>query len=182
MVTILGAVAKPAQAHSAQAEPLFPRDVIQQTSMWIRTFALSWHSEIPIRIHKSDTDDGGAPEYHNDFASWIERPCGGRAWCSNPNCTVEGGKHRCHDLNCSHGMERFVDARHRTHRAFRKLRRVAPREFDAMYLLCAKSLSMEEVAAAMTDRAIRIHKPERYSPSSVLVLAVSAVDKLSRWF
>jgi hypothetical protein len=85
-------------------------------------------------------------------------------------------------MSCTHGVDRIDDARHKTKRAFSKLRRVAPREFDAIYLICAKGFSVEATASAMTDRAIRIKKPERYTAAAVLVLIVSAVDKLTRYY
>lgn len=179
-MTTIAAVAQVATPISLP-EPLFPPDVLQSTARWIHHFAVSWHSEVPMRIHSSDIDPGGAPEFDNDFINWVERPCNGRAWCSKPTCEIVG-QHRCHDMKCSHGINRIVDPRHRTHRAFRRLRRAAPREFDAIYLLCAIGLSFQEVAVQLTDRAVRLDKPERYSDVSVLILAVSAVDKLSRWY
>lgn len=182
-MTILAAMAGGAvPAKTEEGGPLFSTEVLRTTAAWLRTFALAWHSEIPQRIHKAEIDQGGAPEFHNDFTSWIERPCNPRKFsCRNTACAIVG-QHPCHDLHCTHATDRIVDARHRTHRSFRKLRRVAPREFDAVYLLCAKNLSFEETAHAMTDRAIRLNKPERYTATGVLVLAVSAVDKLSRWY
>jgi len=169
------------RGHGAAPAPSFPPEVLQSTAQWIQQLALSWHSEVPERLHSSEIDAGGAPELHSDFVNYIERPCNGRAWCSKPTCPIEG-KHRCHDMKCSHGVDRITDPRHRTQRAFRRLRRAAPREFDVMYLLCARGMHFHEVAAALTERAIRINKPERYSEGAVLVLAVSAVDKLAKWY
>lgn len=167
---------------SAVEEPYsFPPEVLTATATWIRQFSLAWHSETPQTINTSQFEGDGL-QFSPEFIGWIERPCDGRAWCSNPKCEIEPRKHHCHDLSCSHGMRRYNDPRHRTHRAFRRLRRAAPREFDAMYLLCAQGMSFGDVARAMTERAIRINKPERYSEGSVLVLAISAVDKLSRWY
>lgn len=180
-VAILAPMAGAAAQAQGGGQSLFADDEVRSTLEWLRTFALAWHSEVPIRIHQKENENGGAPEFHPDFISWLERPCQGRAWCSQPSCP-QPGRHHCHDLSCTHGLDRIVDARHRTHRAFRKLRRSAPREFDAVYLLCAKGLSFEEVAAAMTDRAVRLDKPERYSATGVFILAVSAVDKLSKWY
>lgn len=180
MTTIAAQVQLPMPISAA--EPVsFPPDVLRSTAQWIRHFTLSWHSEIPMQLHTREIDAGGAPELDQDFVNWIERPCNGRSWCSKPTCEIVG-RHRCHDMKCSHSVNRIVDPRHRTHRAFRRLRRAAPREFDTVYMLCARALSFQEVAAALTERAIRLGKPERYSDGSVLVLAVSAIDKLSKWY
>lgn len=121
-----------------------------------------WHGEVPIKIHGADTALDGSPQWHPDFSNWIER----EEFEGNP----EAPRKRQHDQ------------RIRTTRAFRKLRKKAPREFDVLYSIVVHRLSLEDLAEAMTERAIRLNKPERYTPAGILILTVSAVDKMIGWW
>lgn len=148
------------------AEPLFANEVVENASRWLRELQLTWREELPLRLHSRDVDEGGAPAFHPSFRSYIERDC---------------RKPGCHDLHCRHGQDR-PNPRKRTHKALGKLRRVAPREFDALYLLVAHSMSFRDVSRAMTERSIRLGHPERYDEQDVLVLVVSAIDKVQNWW
>lgn len=160
-------VTQPA-AEPAEQQPVIPDHVLRYTASWIREFSLDFHRETPLKLHSSATDDGGGPSFHPDFIRYIDRPC---------------RKEDCYDLRCKHGQNpRNPDSRLRTTRAFRKLRRQAPREFDVLYLICAHQMTLKDVSKALTDRAIRIGKPERYDEGGVLVLAVLGVDKLVKWW
>ena len=161
-MTILAAVT----IASVPPQPIFPADVIEHASRFLRDLATSWHEEVPIQIHSGAIDAGGAPEFHPAFQSFIERDC---------------RKPGCYDLHCRHGQDR-PNPRKKAHKALGKLRRVAPREFDALYLLVAHSMTFDDVAAALTERSIRLDKPERYDESDVLVLVVSAIDKVQGWW
>jgi hypothetical protein len=130
-------------------------------AFWMRVFIEDWHGEIPLRIHSWELGDDGAPMWHPDFARWIEKE------------DFEGGPRN---------KKRNSDQRIRTTRAFRKLRKTAPREFDVLYCLVVHRMRLTEVADALTTRAIRIGKPERYTPSGVLILTVSAVEKVAGWW
>ncbi len=127
---------------------------------------MTFREEVPIQIHASEVDEGGAPVFHHDFEAFIERDC---------------RKPGCYNLRCWHGEAR-ENPRKRTHKALRKLRRIAPREFDALYLIVAHQLTMSDVARSMTERAIRLDKPERYTDAGVLVLVASGIDKIQRWW
>ena len=167
-VPITGPVPVPAQVEDFDA---FPPDVLERTAFWLREFSLAWHSEAPIKIHTGlrDVDGGGGPAFHPDFINYIDRPCKRRT--------------TCFDLHCNHDQDDPAwDPRRRTTRAFRKLKETAPREFDALYLVCRHGLSISEVAAQLTARAIRIDKPERYGNAAVLMLVISGIDKVVRWW
>lgn len=145
-----------------------PDEVIERTAYWLREFSLAWHSEVPVKIHEGLrsllVDGGGAPAFTKEFLEFIDRPCK-RKWC--------------HNLNCDHdNADEYLNPRRRTKRAFRRLRKVAPREWDVVYLMCAYGLSVKDVADRLTARAIRLNKPERYGEAAVLLLAVSGIDKV----
>ena len=73
---------------------------------------------------------------------------------------------------------RNPESRLRATRAFRKLRRTAPREFDALYLYCINRYDVPQVAKALTERAIRLGHPERYDGVAVFLLMLSGIDKV----
>lgn len=159
-MTILAPVIAPAP------EPVFPEDVLRNASQWLRELTTTWSEEVPIQLHSSDLDEGGGPKYHPSFKNYIERDC---------------RKPGCFNLQCSHGQDR-PDPRKRTHKALGKLRRWAPREFDALWMIVARNMSVREVARALTERSLRLGKPERYSEQDVLVLVVSGIHKIESWW
>lgn len=134
---------------------------MKEVAFWLLCFMEGWHGETPLRIHSRNVGDDGAPDWHPDFARWIER----EEW--------EGGKKM---------RRRQSDQRIKTTRAFRRLRTKAPREFDVVYSIVVHRSTMQELATAMTARAIRLGKPERYTPGGILVLTVSGVDKMIGWW
>lgn len=127
-----------------------------------------WREETPTRIHSREVDAGGAPDWHPEFARWIDRGA------------EEGGKDR-------HGRQirpRITnpDLRLRTTRAFRKLRRKNAREYEVLYRTVVKRHTITETMDWLNERAIRNDKPERYSELEVQILLWSAVDKALRWW
>lgn len=166
-MTILAAVTAQT-ATQQEPDPPLPRQVLEHTARLIREFTLEWHREIPDNIHSDQIDIGGAPAFHPDFITYVDRPC-----------------HRedCHDPRCTHGLRSIhSDSRVRMSRAFRRLRAEVPREFDALYLVCRHGLSLTEVAERMTDRAISLGKANRFTREGVLVLVVSAAHKVEMWW
>lgn len=143
-------------------DPVFPSAKMKEVAFWLRVFIEDWHGEAPMRLHGRDTARDGSPEWHPDFSRWVERE------------DFEG--------NRKMNPKRVRDQRIRTTRAFRKLRKKAPREFDVLYCIVVHRMTLQELSEAMNVRAIRINKPERYSPTSVLILTVSAVDKMMGWW
>lgn len=150
----------------AAPEPIFADDVVLNASRWLRELTSSWQHEFPMQIHSRDLDRSGAPEFHPAFKSYIERDC---------------RKPGCYDLRCSHGQDR-PNPRKRTKQVLSKLRRWAPREFDVLWLVVVRNMSFSDVSRALTERSLRLGKPERYTEQDVLVLVVSAVDKIENWW
>jgi hypothetical protein len=140
---------------------------LQQTAQWLQFFADEWMDEIPLRIHAGGVDDGhglGGRAFHADFIRWL-----------GPICTCPA----CHQQE---RRGRNSDSKTRTTKAFRKLRKVAPREFDVLYSLCVLRNSLNGTADFLTTRAVRLDKPERYDRTAVIILAVSGVDKLRSYY
>ena len=161
--TVLPYRIAPATPDSSAKDPVFPPEVMKHVAFWLRVFMEEWHGEVPLKIHSWELGRDGAPQWHPDFARWIERE----------DEAEERRRNREH---------RQTDARIRTTRAFRKLRKTAPREFDVLYCLVVHRMRLNEIAESMTARAIRLGKPERYTPTSVLILTVSAVEKVAGWW
>lgn len=140
---------------------------LQQTAQWLQFFADEWTGEVPLRVHGGGVDDGhglGGPAFHADFIRWLG------PICTCPACHRETQKRR------------NSESRTRATRAFRKLRKVAPREFDVLYSICVLRNSINGTAEFLTSRAVRLDKPERYDRTSVILLAISGVDKLRSFY
>jgi hypothetical protein len=167
----LASAALPIPSSEAPTFSSFPKEELEKTAYWLREFSLAWNSEVPIKLHTGlrFIDGGGSPAFDPAFLAYIDRPCK-RRWC--------------HDLNCRHDRDDILDRdnRHRTTKAFRKLKESTPREFDALYLICRHGLTLEEAGEKLTERAIRLGKPERYGVAAVLILVMSGIDKLVRWW
>jgi len=138
-------------------------DVLVGLNTWLGFFRSLWWGEIPMKIHQRDFDEGGFPEWHPDFARWM--------FADPPEREKVYGR-------------RDEDPRLRTTRAFRKLRRKAPREFDVLYLLVAKRppMGLIQIAAALNARAERNGKVDRYETQDVMILAISGLDKALKWW
>lgn len=139
-----------------------PSDVLTGLNIWLGFFRSLWWGEIPTRIHQRAMDAGGYPEWHPDFAHWL---------FADPPVRETMGR-------------RDEDPRLRTTRAFRKLRRKAPREFDVLYLLVAKRPppGLVEIRDMLNERAERNGKEDRYELEDVLILALSGLDKTLKWW
>ena len=142
---------------------VIPPEVIKGFNVWLGFFRDLWWGEIPIRVHQRDTAPDGTPDWHPEFTAWL---------MADP--------HRSSKFD----IHRDLDQRLRTTRSFRKLRRKAPREFDVLYLMVARKppLGLRAVASMLNERAIRNEKEDRYTEEDVLMLAVSGLDKIMRWW
>lgn len=152
------------------------RNAAQRISSW----AVDYRGEIPRRIHASHHGQhfglGAAPPFAPEFISYM-----GKLNCKDPNCKgcredlpvyLEGDEYRA----------KHRDERTRVTRAFRKLRRAAPLEFDVMYMAVMHGLEVHEIAAKLTERSRTRGLDEAYDATMVTVLIVAAVAKLEAWF
>lgn len=143
-------------SHPQQVSFTFPPEVLQNTKWWINAWTHYWHyDELPMKIHNREIDEGGAPQWSDEFRRWI---------------SVEG-----------HHIPGSGD-RLRTTRAFRKLRKKNAREYEVLYRTVVLRYDLEDTAEWLTARAIRNDKPERYTKSDAMILLVSATDKVLRWW
>ena len=160
------------------AKVVFPPEVIRSTINWIGIFAYEWRSEIPMRIHGRDENGAtispdGSPAWSSEFSRWIDSGPGERGQLVKRNPLHTNSPERT-----------------RITQAFRKLRRQAHNEFLVAYFLCVlEPLSDPQefetetfrLAKHLTARAIRLGLPDRFTEDDVLILAVSAMEKLARW-
>jgi hypothetical protein len=110
-------------------------------------------------VHSRETDDGGAPQWHPDFARWLTRDdLNDQRWRDNP------------------------EPRIRTTRAVRKLREKYPREYEVMYRIVMLDHSVAQTQAWLNERAIRNGKPERYNREAVLLYLLNGAEKTHAWW
>lgn len=157
---------------------VFPKAKIEETSYWIREFRDDWNKEVPVRLHGYGTDAGhglGGPPFNPEFEHWLGQICFcGRKY--NPKTGEKG----CPSMEIQVSRNRNTESRQRTTRAFRKLRKMAPREFDVLYLMCALNASFWTTLTSLNQRAERLGKPT-YTPTDLMILVISGIDKV-RWY
>jgi hypothetical protein len=171
----------------------FSRELIERTSGQIRFYRNDFESDTPIKIHGYGVDDGhglGGPPLNPEFESWLGPICfcGRKGKCA-PGCrATEPSEHLkdcergCPSNRVSHKKRGYrTESRLRTTKALRKLRKLAPREFDAVYLMTAHKASFWTVLKSFNERAERLGKP-MYRPEDIMLLIVSGVDKLDEWW
>lgn len=149
------------------------------TQRWLTELGRDYRGEVPTRIHASFHGQhyglGAAPPFAPEFISYI-----GRINCSDPKC-----RQCADDLPIySEAMEarrRNPESKTRVTRAFRKLRRAAPLEFDVLYLAVMQGLTVQEIAERLTQRAIKGGHEDRYDAQAVVVLAVVGMEKIGQW-
>jgi hypothetical protein len=155
------------------------KDRMQHILFWMHQFAQDWtiQGEVPMRIHESGMGQsfglGSAPPFASEFMGYI-----GPLECKVPEC-AECADRRAKENN---PYTKNHQSRTRTTRAFRKLRRFAPREFDAVYLAVVHRRSLAEIAEAFTDRSYSKGYDEVYDRAAILVLIVSGMHKLEMWW
>lgn len=135
--------------------PVIPDATWKQALLWVEVFKQDWHGEIPTKLHVAQLGDDGAPQFSPEFDRYL--------FAGDPK-------------------RRNPDDRLRTTRAFRRLRRKAPREFDVLYMMVAHRMGIPKIASELTARAIRLEKPERYSESDIKILLLSGLDKVIKWW
>jgi hypothetical protein len=128
--------------------------------------------EVPVRIHSRETDGGGSPEWHPAFERWID---------AGEACDVL----TCRELRHTHperSQARFREPDLKMHpqrlkRALRQLRRLAPREYDALYLMVALGYTWEDARSKINADNLTRGKDE-YSEAEFLILTVSGSSLL----
>lgn len=158
---------------------LVTEEEARNAARWITEWATDYRGEVPGRIHASSHGQhyglGSAPPFAPEFISYI-----GKINCKNDRCRqcredlpiyIEGAEYRA----------KHSDPRTKVTRAFRKLRRAAPLEFDVLYMAVMHGLSITEIAEKLTERARTKGLDETYDVAAVTVLAVLGVDKVGAW-
>lgn len=154
-----------------QAIAALSKGELRQFSFWLNSLGEDWRGDIPTRIHDMHGSDiDGGLKFSPEFERYV-----GQLECKQPDC-AECRATRAKQKN-SEGW-RNPESRLRATRAFRKLRRVAPREFDCAYLYCINRMTLPDIAAALTTRAIRLDKPERYQNCCAFLLLFSGIHKV----
>jgi hypothetical protein len=152
---------------------------VKETRDFLSRWGREYREEIPSRIHASGHGQhyglGSAPPFAPEFIRYI-----GRLNCKRPNCKecredlpiyLEGEEYR----------KKHSDERTRITRAFRKLRRAAPLEFDVLYMAVMLGHSVAEIAQKLTERAAARGHADTYDETAVTVLAIVGVEKVSAW-
>lgn len=124
------------------------------------TFASYWKEELPLRVHSRETSAGGTPEWHHEFRRWIlsADDFNDRRWRENPEPRVK------------------------TTRAFRKLRKFAPREYEVVYRTVILQIPFDATVTWLNERAERNGHADRYTHDDAMMLLVVGVDKIAHWF
>lgn len=133
---------------------------LARTAEWISQITRDWNEEIPLAIHSNSVADDGAPQWHNNFETWLLRGdrTGDEQWRNNPEPRV------------------------RMTRAMRKLRERFPREYEVLYRTAILSIPIEETTQWLNTRAIRNDKPERYSVRDTYLILIVAADRTMSWW
>lgn len=160
-------------------EEVISADDVEHTRKWLTQFARDWVGETPMRIHKREYN-GLGPSFSDEFVGYI-----GELSCNVADCIICAERRKQPKQMIASTEYKRVhrsQSRTRTTKAFRKLRRMAPLEFDVLRMIVMQGLSLEQVAERLTDRAVARGFDESYDARSIAILAVSGTDKLSDWF
>jgi len=159
-----------------------PPQEIDDAKVAVRDFAIDWYCETPIRLHSKDIAPDGSPQLHGDFIGYLEDALNDQRRGNVRSKRVE-----------------LDTPRRRVSKAFRLLRRKAPKEFDVLYCMVAIdqvgrgvkqddhdsldrdfSASVRRTQARMNLRAATRGNPQ-VSEDEILILIVSGVRKLALW-
>ena len=162
-----------------------PSQEIDLARVAVRRFAIDWYGETPIRLHEPrQVGEDGAPRLHPDFVGYLEDGLYDRL------AAFRSSKSR---------MVEIEHPRRRITKAFRLLRRKAPKEFDVMYCMVRLDQVGRDMRADETERlerefAASVRRTRQrlnqraatrgdplVSEDEILVLVVSAVRKLALW-
>lgn len=159
--------------HDPAVLAAIPVKDLHRAAFWLRGLSQDWRGDVPLKLHESRgrrTPEGTLP-FSSDFVAYV-----GFIECGKPGC-IECRKERQREREW-----RNPEPRLRATRAFRKLRKVAPREFDVLYLYCVQRQTVSAITIALNERAARLDKEDRYSNVSVILLLLSGIDKVLHWY
>jgi hypothetical protein len=159
-----------------------PTQEIDDAKVVVRQFSIDWYGETPMRLHSTEIAPDGSPQLHGDFIGYLEDGLNDKKRGDVRSKRVE-----------------LDSPRRRVSKAFRLLRRKAPKEFDVLYCMVAidqvgRTLkdsdydglerefgaSVRRTRARMSLRAAKRGDPQ-VSEDEILVLVVSGVRKLGLW-
>lgn len=159
-----------------------PPQEIDDAKVAVRNFSIDWYGETPIRLHSNEIAPDGSPQLHGDFVGYLEDALNDKKRGNVRSKRVE-----------------LDTPRRRVSKAFRLLRRKAPKEFDVLYCMVAldqvgrtlkhgdaESLERDFYASVRRTRArMNLRAATRgsaqVSEDEILILIVSGVRKLALW-
>lgn len=150
------------------------KNELHKAAFWLNSLGQDWRGDVPLQLHQRGSTEEGTLPFSDAFDKYV-----GFLECQRPDCG-ECRQHRAKEKN-SEGW-RNPEPRLRATRAFRKLRKIAPREFDAVYMHCVLGQPVVQIASSLTQRAIRLGKPERYGPAGTFLLLYSGISKVLTWW
>lgn len=152
-------------------------DVMSKTEIdtamfWLTSLGEDWRGDVPMSIHERGSYGlGSAPPFSEPFVRYI-----GHLECANPGCSI------CAKERSKQQRRSNDETRLRATKAFRRLRKISPREFDALYLYCILGYDVSSISKALTERAIKLDKPERYDVNAVWFLMMGGIDKVRKFW
>jgi len=133
-----------------------PSDVAR-TKYWLDHFRQIHAAAVPSRLHSSEVDGNGSPQWSPEFRAYLTGDQELKAW------------------------QKDSDPR-RLKRAMKRIRERSLREYEVLHRILDGGQTIEEITAWLNDRAIRGGHPERYSVAMTVVIVFAAVDKLYQWY
>lgn len=154
---------------------------IKTAKMLLHQLARDWRGEVPLRLHESGFGQsyglGSSPPFSPEFIGYI-----GHIECKNDHCLeCRPGNRRPKVFMDGDGNRKTTNPRTRTTKAFRKLRRASPIEFDVLYLAVMHGLTVEQITARLNDWSTTKGYDSIYTDESVSVIALCGLDKLQKW-
>lgn len=150
---------------------------VRDAQRWLSNLGAEWKAEVPRRLHESSHNNhyglGFSPPFAPEFIGYI-----GHLKCAQVGCRECQEEHQKTPLVNRHHTE----SRTRTTKAFRKLRKAAPVEFDVLFMAVMHNQTVTSITAKLNERAKSRGIEDRYTQEDVAILALSGYDKLKMWW
>jgi hypothetical protein len=154
---------------------------IHHTRFWLTEFGRDARGDVPLKLHTREPGGlGAAPPFTDAFVGYI-----GQLSCNVDNCGVCANEKRAprEVIESERAkLARRLSTGNRTSRALRRLRKVAPLEYDVLNLVIMHGLSADQIADRLNERSTRRGFDETHSVETVTLLVVSGTDKMSTYF